>query len=389
MVKLVSILSLLAIFPIALSLRHCSQVKTHVKSTFDLNYQDNSESILENLRLIQTSDDKLPEWMSENEVMKLKRKNINFMDVTDYLELGTYYKPTSKYEYPVQPSFSKEVKPFLGNLTTKYMEENLETFTSFHNRYYRSKYGVESSNWLFEKISSIIKDAGDKVDVSVRKFSHTWPQNSIIARFEGYDPDKDNEVVIVGAHQDSVNMWFPSFGRAPGADDDGSGTVTILESFRVLVAGGFKPQRPVEFHWYSAEEAGLLGSQAISLEYEKEGKEVIGMIQNDMTGFVGKKEEAFGIVNDYVDSSLTTFVTKLIDEYAALPYRLTKCGYACSDHASWRKAGFPSAFAIEGDFDDSNPYIHSPNDLITQLSFDHMLEFSKLSVSFAIELSHV
>jgi leucyl aminopeptidase len=63
------------------------------------------------------------------------------------------------------------------------------------------------------------------------------------------------------------------------ADDDGSGTVTILEAFRVLVTGRFTPQRPVEFHWYSAEEAGLLGSQDISLEYEKQGKIVIGMIQ--------------------------------------------------------------------------------------------------------------
>lgn len=38
-----------------------------------------------------------------------------------------------------------------------------------------------------------------------------------------------------------------------GADDDGSGTVTILESYRALLASGFAPGRPVEFHWYSAE----------------------------------------------------------------------------------------------------------------------------------------
>lgn len=63
------------------------------------------------------------------------------------------------------------------------------------------------------------------------------------------------------------------------ADDDGSGTVTILEAFRVLVEGNFTPQRPVEFHWYSAEEGGLLGSQDIALEYEKEGRDVIAMLQ--------------------------------------------------------------------------------------------------------------
>jgi len=261
----------------------------------------------------------------------------------------------------------------------------------FYNRYYRSPYGAKSSDWLYKHILDLVKNAADNnldVDVSVRKFPHNWDQNSIIARFEGYDPKKQNEVVIVGAHQDSINMWSPRFGRAPGADDDGSGTVSILEAFRVLVEGKFRPQRPVEFHWYSAEEAGLLGSQAIALEYEKEGKDVVGMLQNDMTGFVGRNKEAFGIVDDYVDKGLTTFITKLIDSYADLPYRLTRCGYACSDHASWRKAGYPSAFAIEGDFSDTNPYIHSPNDVLERLSFEHMLEFSKLSVSFAVELSH-
>jgi len=270
------------------------------------------------------------------------------------------------------------------------MRKNLEKFTSFRNRYYRSKYGSQSSEWLFEQVSNVVKGA-KRFDaaISVRQFAHKWSQKSIIARFEGTDPDKDNEVVIVGAHQDSVNMWMPNFGRAPGADDDGSGTVTILEAFRVLVEGNFRPVRPVEFHWYSAEEGGLLGSQAIALEYEKEGRDVIGMLQNDMTGYVGSKyRESFGIVVDFVDPNLTAFVKTLITAYADIPSLDTKCGYACSDHASWAKAGFPSAFAIEGSFDDSNPYIHSVNDVIDHLSFEHMLEFSKLSVSLAVELSH-
>lgn len=73
-------------------------------------------------------------------------------------------------------------------------------------------------------------------------------------------------------------MWLPIL-RAPGADDDGSGTVTILEVFRALVGVGFRPPRPVEFHWYSAEEGGLLGSQAVAQTYEKRKVDVLAMIQ--------------------------------------------------------------------------------------------------------------
>lgn len=100
-----------------------------------------------------------------------------------------------------------------------------------------------------------------------------------IARFEGTDESLANQPAIVGAHQDSVNGWNPLWGRSPGADDDGSGTVTTLEVFRSLVGTGFRPTRPVEFHWYSAEEAGLLGSQDVAESYEKKGVEVIAMIQ--------------------------------------------------------------------------------------------------------------
>lgn len=49
---------------------------------------------------------------------------------------------------------------------------------------------------------------------------------------------------------DSINGSGGSFARAPGADDDGSGSVNLMEAFRVLVTSGFKPTNPVEFHWY-------------------------------------------------------------------------------------------------------------------------------------------
>lgn len=72
-----------------------------------------------------------------------------------------------------------------------------------------------------------------------------------------------------------MNYLFPLL-PAPGADDDCSGTVSILEAFRVLAHNGYIPRNgPVEFHWYAAEEGGLLGSQAIA-KYKKESGATIG-----------------------------------------------------------------------------------------------------------------
>jgi leucyl aminopeptidase len=70
--------------------------------------------------------------------------------------------------------------------------------------------------------------------------------------------------VVVGAHQDNINYTSPIWVRAPGGDDDGSGTVTILETLRVLLTSKNiiegRTENTVEFHWYAAEGAGLLGS---------------------------------------------------------------------------------------------------------------------------------
>lgn len=95
-----------------------------------------------------------------------------------------------------------------------------------------------------------------------------------------------DDLVVVGAHQDSTNLL--PFLPAPGADDDGSGTTTSLEALTLLVQSGFRPANSsVEFHWYSAEEGGMLGSQALTSQYQKDGKRVKAMLQMDMVSVKG------------------------------------------------------------------------------------------------------
>jgi leucyl aminopeptidase len=68
------------------------------------------------------------------------------------------------------------------------------------------------------------------------------------------------------------------------------------------VEAGFKPEAPVEFHWYSAEEGGLLGSQAVAQDYERRGVKVLAMSQFDMTAWVKQgTEEVIGVITDFVD----------------------------------------------------------------------------------------
>ena len=128
--------------------------------------------------------------------------------------------------------------------------------------------------------------------------------------------------MVVGAHQDSINLFAPGLLAAPGADDDGSGTVTILEALRVLlrsekIVNGSSPNT-LEFHWYSAEEGGLLGSQAIFSQYSADGKDVKAMLHQDMTGYVqgtldAGLPESVAVSNDFVDAALTRFTREVIN----------------------------------------------------------------------------
>ncbi len=149
--------------------------------------------------------------------------------------------------------------------------------------------------------------------------------------------------------------------RSPGADDNGSGTVTHLEALRVLAEAGFKPKNTLEFHWYAAEEAGLLGSADVFSNYRSAGKTILAMLNQDMTAYSPSGQLA--IYTDYVDQALTTYVRALAREYTGAAPLTSRCGYGCSDHASARSNGFPAAFVNEDLFDRSNPSIHSPQDV--------------------------
>ncbi|KAK9361601.1 hypothetical protein V1504DRAFT_451298 [Lipomyces starkeyi] len=337
------------------------------------------------LRLVQTEAG--AQWISEADKLQLKRAGKKFFDITDHADDPV--QVVVNVTYPAEVSFVEQAAPLLANISISNMKANLETFTSFYTRYYKSTTGADSSQWLFDTVKAI---AAVNPDIVVFPFHHPWPQTSLIARIPGakYNSAEDR-TIVVGAHQDSINLIFPSFFGAPGADDDGSGTVTILETFRVLVENGFAPNNTVEFHWYSAEEGGLLGSQAIFSEYAKRQISVGAMLQQDMTGFVKKTldnglPEALGVITDFVHSELTEFIKKVISSYSSIPYVETECGYACSDHASAAKVGYPSAFVIESTFKDSNPFIHSTRDTIDRLSFDHMAEHAKLTLGFVYEL---
>lgn len=358
-----------------------------------LNYDEGLLSLpdRDELRLVETAPG-VRTWMTEAEKLVLKRQGVRFFDVTSDDQIRANEEvPLANVTFPHSPQYKDKVAPLLENINTDNMHSNLAEFTDFFTRYYKSQTGRESAKWLYKQVNQLAHGyKGGNKKPTVEYFAHPWGQPSIIARLPGSkNPDT---IVVVGAHQDSTNLIAPSLFAAPGADDDGSGTVTILESFRVLMESGFEPENTVEFHWYSAEEGGLLGSQEVYKQYFTETKDVRAMLQQDMTGYAqgmtdAGVDEHIGVITDFVSPDLTVFVKSVIDTYCDIPYVDTQCGYACSDHASATKYGYPSSFVIESGFQYTSKFIHTTKDTLDRLSFEHMRQHAKLTIGYAYELA--
>lgn len=349
-------------------------------------WADDEAQLLEPLRTVQLAGGERVQ-VSFEELLDLKRAGIGFFDVTGHDEVAVAGSAFAAPQFPSNVSRQEDFEDTVPLLSKERLESTLRRFSSFFSRYARSDSGVASGDWLYAQLVEIVQN---RSDITISRFHHEWPQDSLIVSIKGTkNPEK---IVIVGAHQDSINLILPSIMPAPGADDDGSGAMTTLEVLRVLLSTGFKPENTVEFHWYAAEELGCLGSLDVFRNYSLSEINVRAMLQQDMTGFsaYSKKNaghDELGLITDYVDPKLTEYIKVLVDAYCTIPYVETECGYACSDHASASEYGYASAFVIESDFSNIDNMIHTTEDTVDKLDFDHMIEHARLTLGFALELA--
>ncbi|NVJ51889.1 MAG: M20/M25/M40 family metallo-hydrolase [Gammaproteobacteria bacterium] len=273
------------------------------------------------------------------------------------------------------------VQQLVSELSAANLTATVNSLSSYNNRYYTQQSGVDAATWIKQEWESI---AQSRSDITVEFFNHSWAQPSVIATVVGTSlPD---EVVIVGGHLDSINSRQASTGRAPGMDDNASGIAVATESLRAMVASGYKPARTVKFMGYAAEEVGLRGSQAIAQSFKNNGINVIGVAQFDMTGNKGTPSRDIVFMTDYTNAAQNNFMMQLLDTYfPSIVYGTSRCGYGCSDHASWHNQGFAASIPFESNMNDSNSRIHTANDN----TFDsaHSFNFAKLSVAYIAELA--
>ncbi|ROT41315.1 leucyl aminopeptidase [Sodiomyces alkalinus F11] len=341
-------------------------------------------------RLIKTSEEDPGRWVSEDEKAELVKggQRANFVDITDIQDediLTGFSTPDSastlearQTSYPGTLSHVAEANALIARIPNTGPQNWLRTLTDYHNRHYRSTYGTQAATWLLNTVRSI---ASANPAITVETFGHSFNQPSVIARIPGSRAAK----IIVGAHFDSTAGSTTA--RAPGADDNGSASVNLLEALRILADARYRPQNTIEFHWYGGEEGGLLGSQDVFRAYRSQGASVRAFLNQDMTGYSPGGRPTVYV--DYVDTGLTNYVKLVARQFSGLTVVESRCGYGCSDHASARAAGFPAAFLASEPLATSNPNIHTSRDTYATINWESMRRHSAMTVGFLVEASYL
>lgn len=115
-------------------------------------------------------------------------------------------------------------------------------------------------------LTPVVFATGSSLTAEVQNSINEVSSENVVAFIEGSDPVLKDEYVVISSHYDHVGMRPPVDGEDTifnGADDDGSGTVTVLEiaeAFARARDDGFGPRRSVIFLNVAGEEKGLLGS---------------------------------------------------------------------------------------------------------------------------------
>lgn len=200
---------------------------------------------------------------------------------------------------------------------------------------------------------------------------------NVLAYIEG--SDKKDELVVITAHYDHVGVENGEVYN--GADDDGSGTVAIMEiaeAFALAKAAGHGPRRSVLVMPVSAEEKGLLGSRYYSDNPVFPLETTVANLNIDM---IGRRDSSHAASDPYVyviGSDRLSTDLHVANEAAntrhvglALDYTFNAEDdpnrfYYRSDHYNFARKGVPAIFYFSGVHED----YHKPGDDVEKIEFD-------------------
>lgn len=241
----------------------------------------------------------------------------------------------------------------------------------------------EGSEDYFQKMTLNIKDKEVQTE-------------NVIAIIEG--SEKPEEYLVISSHLDHIGIHDGEINN--GADDDGSGTVSLLEiaeAFQLAVEAGKGPKRSIIFLHVTGEEKGLLGSKYYTDNPLYPLENTIANLNIDMVGRTDPKR-----INDNPNYIYLIGSDRLSMELHEISEEVNKATvnidldytynahddknrfYFRSDHYNFAKNNIPVIFYFNGTHAD----YHRPTDTVDKIEYDLMETRARLIFATAWELAN-
>lgn len=209
--------------------------------------------------------------------------------------------------------------------------------------------------------------------------------------------EKPDEILVLSAHYDHVGMENGEIYN--GADDDGSGTVSLLEiaqAFQDAVKNGQGPKRSILFLHVTGEEVGLYGSKYYTENPIFPLENTVANLNTDMIGRIDPKKEddpnyIYLIGSDKLSKDLHNLSEKVNSKYIGLELDYTYNDdndpnrfYYRSDHYNFAKNNIPVIFYFNGTHAD----YHKPTDTPDKIAYELMAKRAQLIFQTAWEIAN-
>jgi hypothetical protein len=190
-----------------------------------------------------------------------------------------------------------------------------------------------------------------KLDVMLQVTSRPVPAVNVLAKVPGRGA-RAGETLVFGGHYDHEGIGTPENGDSiyNGAEDNASGTTAMLGAAEAIARSGVRPSRSLVFAAFTAEEEGLLGSEALVLAPPPAVGTVVGMINADYLNLYGRTRDVGAVGNQL--STLGDALTAAARSEGMMvrvdPDDIARSRYFRSDNYPFARAGIPAIRIVNG-----------------------------------------
>ncbi len=190
-----------------------------------------------------------------------------------------------------------EIDAMIKEISVDSLAQNLNKLVSFGTRATLSNQssatkGIGAARaWILSRFNEYTKSSNGRLSAFIdtttynadkRRVNRPIILGNVVATLKGTDP-KDKRIFIISGHLDSRRSnEMDTVGDSPGANDDGSGTVAVMECARVMSKHSFPAT--IIFVTVSGEEQGLLGAYFMASKAKKENWKIEAVLNNDIMG---------------------------------------------------------------------------------------------------------